>query len=192
MKLEHAHLIAESLKSELAPFCKRIEIGGSIRRKKPEPKDIELVAIPKFAEVGTGQATLFGGEIMVTENLLFGYLTSKSEYSIERIGGKYCQFCKWYESEDEVGHIKIDLFTATKQTWGYIFLIRTGPWEFSRWVVMELERRGFTPEGGAIWAMTNRSILEQCDTLTEERVFRMLGIDYIDPSLRQKFMETIV
>lgn len=40
MKLEQAQKIAESLKRKLEPYCERIEIGGSIRRKKPEVKRI--------------------------------------------------------------------------------------------------------------------------------------------------------
>ncbi len=48
MKLDKALEIAERTKKLLAPYCERIEIAGSIRRKKPEVKDIELVAIPKL------------------------------------------------------------------------------------------------------------------------------------------------
>ena len=49
MILSEALPIAEKLKAELAPFCSRIEIAGSIRRKKPEVKDIEIVCVLKDA-----------------------------------------------------------------------------------------------------------------------------------------------
>ena len=52
MNLQQAQQIAERIKSELAPHCDRIEIAGSIRRKKPEVKDIEIVCIPKPYETG--------------------------------------------------------------------------------------------------------------------------------------------
>ena len=52
--------LALSLRTTLAPACARIEIAGSIRRGKPAPKDIELVAIPVL--VPRRQAMLFGGE----------------------------------------------------------------------------------------------------------------------------------
>jgi len=186
MKLEHAQQIAESLKAELEPYCERIEIAGSIRRKKPEVKDIEFVCIPKFAEVGTGQTTLFGGEQTITENLLFGYLTSASKYSIEKIGDKYCQFNILEERIDDhrrYDKIQVDLFTATEQTWGYIFLIRTGPADFSKWVVTELKRRGFTPKGGAIY---DEDMYETTPvyTPTEKNVFELLQIHYLEPEDR--------
>lgn len=52
MKHSTALVIAEKIKAQLAPHCDRIEIAGSIRRKKPEVKDIEIVVIPKPYEVG--------------------------------------------------------------------------------------------------------------------------------------------
>ena len=179
MKLNQALEIAESLRSDLRPYCEKIEIGESIRRKKLEPKDIELIAIPKFAEVGTGQATLFGGETTITENLLFTYLAGKSEYSIIKMGERYCQF-EYIGAEDT---IKVDLFTATPATWGYIFMIRTGPAEFSKWVVTELERRGFTLKDAAIWDKTPAGD-DMIGTPTEQGVFGLLQIDWIDPEMR--------
>lgn len=52
MKLAQALAIAEKVKALLAPHCERIEIAGSIRRKKPDVKDIEIVAIPKPFDTG--------------------------------------------------------------------------------------------------------------------------------------------
>jgi DNA polymerase/3'-5' exonuclease PolX len=54
-----AFAIAEQCRAVLAPFCARIEIAGSIRRGKPQVKDIELVAMPR--QVPTG---LFGDELV--------------------------------------------------------------------------------------------------------------------------------
>lgn len=179
MKLEQAQKIAQSLIADLKPFCHRVEIGGSVRREKAEVKDIEIVCIPKFADVGTGQATLFGGETTITENLLFSYLAGKSEYPIVKMGDKYCQF--EYVGDWRKDDIKVDVFTATPETWGYIFMIRTGPAEFSKWVVTELKKRGYTPKDGAV-----RHGDLRINTLDEEMVFRLLGIDWIEPEHRFK------
>ena len=146
MKLEQAQKIASSLIADLKPFCHRIEIGGSIRRKKPEVKDIELGE--KYAQIQLD-------------------LTECDEWTAEILG------------EDK--YIKVDVFTATPGTWGYIFLLRTGPAEFSKWVVTELKRRGYTPKDGAVWHGDLR-----INTLDEEMVFRLLGIDWIEPEHRFK------
>jgi len=39
--------LANKILRELKPYCKKIQIGGSIRRKEPNPKDIDIVLIPK-------------------------------------------------------------------------------------------------------------------------------------------------
>lgn len=50
MEYNKALEIAEKTKTLLAPYCERIEIAGSIRRKEPTIKDIDIVLIlkPKF------------------------------------------------------------------------------------------------------------------------------------------------
>jgi len=47
MKLQQAETIAKNFLSEIKEFCERIEIAGSIRRKKPEVNDIDIVLIPR-------------------------------------------------------------------------------------------------------------------------------------------------
>ena len=51
MKYLKAKEIADSVLQKLKPHCERIEIAGSIRRKKANPNDIEIVAIPKPYDV---------------------------------------------------------------------------------------------------------------------------------------------
>jgi DNA polymerase/3'-5' exonuclease PolX len=171
MKLKQAEQIAEALKADLTPYCEKIKIGGSIRRKKPEPNDIELICIPKFAEIGTGQTTLSGDETTSTENVLFSHLAI--HYSVMKMGEKYCQL--------GTQGIKVDVFTATPKTWGYIFMIRTGPAEFSKFVVTALKKKGFLMKEGEVFHHKT-----PCTIPTEDYLFSLLGIDRIEPEYRFK------
>lgn len=164
MKLQQAKQIAEALKTDLIPFCERIEISGSIRRKKPEPHDIELVCIPKFAEVETGQATLFDDNVAITENLLFGYLAL--HYHVLKMGTKYCQIA--------TQEMKVDIFTATFRNWGYIFMLRTGPAEFSKFIITELKKNGFTMDADEVFHHDT-----PCTIPSEADLFFLLRIDDI-------------
>lgn len=56
--LDRARRIADTLIIQLSPWCEVINIAGSIRRLKPEVKDIELVFVPK--KVNVGGVNLFG------------------------------------------------------------------------------------------------------------------------------------
>ena len=42
--------LADKLVLELKPFCKKIQVAGSIRRKEESHRDIDLVLIPKNRE----------------------------------------------------------------------------------------------------------------------------------------------
>ena len=46
MELERAQRIAEAVVKRLSPYCSRIEVAGSVRRKKTTVKDIDFVLIP--------------------------------------------------------------------------------------------------------------------------------------------------
>ena len=54
MKLQDAQAIAREVIAALAPACERIEVAGGVRRHKPDPHDIEIVALPRFREEPLG------------------------------------------------------------------------------------------------------------------------------------------
>jgi len=47
MLLAEARKLAEQMVERLRPACDKIEIAGSVRRGKPEVKDIEIVCLPR-------------------------------------------------------------------------------------------------------------------------------------------------
>src|ERR1044071_2059762 len=51
---EEALRVALGLRTALEDYCERIEIAGSLRRKRPLVSDIELVFIPKMEERADG------------------------------------------------------------------------------------------------------------------------------------------
>ena len=98
MKLEQAKDIANNFISEIKEFCERIEIVGSIRRKKPEVRDIDIVLIPK----------------------LRGHLIQK----IRRISNVEIQGKKLMRTE--YSGVQVDIYFATEENWGILLLVRTG------------------------------------------------------------------
>ena len=160
MKLEIAKAIADKLILELAPHCDRLEIAGSIRRKKPEVKDIEIVAIPKPYDWG-----LFESGIATVVN------------KWPKIRGELP--CKYTARKLPEG-INLDLFFATPDNWGNIFAIRTGSAEFSRRVLgVRWVELGFKSEGGLL--RRNGSIYK-CPE--EKDLFRILNLFWVEPEHR--------
>lgn len=176
MEYHQAKKIAEDLRYELSMFCKRIEIAGSIRRDEMDVEAIDLVCIPEFTSNDNMQKGLVEGSGL--------YLYISNAFRVTSV-------------DEEHAHIKIgkstinvNIFIATPETWGYIFLLRTGPTEFSEWVVTELERRGFTPKDGAVWSDEPYGGMTKIATLTERNVFTMIRTGWIAPEHRSDFPNT--
>jgi len=160
MKYAEALKIAEQIKSLLAPHCERIEIAGSIRRRKLEVKDIEIVAIPKPYDIG-----LFESGIATVVNRW------------EKVKGELP--CKYTQRILPEG-IKLDLFFAEKDNWGLIYAIRTGSAEYSHRVLATgWVRKGYKSEGGMLMANGRPVPVRE-----EKDLFRIIGLPFRAPEER--------
>lgn len=162
MKLAEAKAIAENILKQLEPHCERIAIAGSIRREKPEVKDIEIVAIPKPYETG-----LFESGIATVVNIW------------EKVKGELP--CKYTQRILPEG-IKLDLFFATKDNWGFQFAVRTGSAEFSHKILaVGWVRNGFHAEEGILVDDAgNRYPVQE-----EKELFYMSGTLWREPKDRE-------
>jgi len=163
---------AEYIIKFLQPHCERIEIAGSIRRKKQEVGDIELVAIPK------PKFDMFGERIADDHDLnYFGWETIGRPV---KNGNKFKQIALY-------SGLSLDLFIVVAPAqWGVIFTIRTGSADFSHRLVTSKKFGGLMPSNltvkdGAIWH--NGHIIE---TPEEKDVFDLISVAYIEPELRVK------
>lgn len=172
MNYEFALKMANQIKSELAPHCKRIEIAGSIRRKKADGiKDVEIVCIPKSYNVGLFRS---------------GIATVIEQWPKVK-GDLPCKYTQRIYATHGNEIIKVDIFFATPENWGMILAIRTGSAEFSHKVLATAwSRKGYESREG---------ILYKEDILYNDRgnavqireeidLFRLLGIDWVDPENR--------
>ncbi|GIV65253.1 MAG: hypothetical protein AB1457_17570 [Chloroflexota bacterium] len=114
--LEFAEQIAYKYAEKLLPYCDRLEIAGSIRRRKAEVGDIEIVVLPKpFVD-------LFGNENGYQDPVLAGVWVNKA-------GRRYKQYAL-------PEGVNLDLFIVLPPAqWGVIFALRTGGAEFSHKLV---------------------------------------------------------
>lgn len=160
MKHENALMIAQQIKAMLSPHCERIEIAGSIRRNKPEVKDIEIVAIPKPYDTG-----LFESGIASVVN------------QWEKVKGTLP--CKYTQRILPEG-IELDLFFAERDNWGLILAIRTGSADYSHKVLAtEWVKRGYKSVDGHLVHNGKRvAILEEKD------LFKRIGLDFVEPEFR--------
>ena len=131
--LLHASHVGQDLMELLAPYCERLAIAGSIRRRKPDVGDIELLCIPRL-----GQATdLWGKDLnplqgvslldhRVVHLIKIGLLDYRLDAKGHRSFGPLNKLLVHVASG-----IPVDLFSTTVRNSGLALLVRTGPKEFN-------------------------------------------------------------
>jgi len=175
--------IAERLVEEIKPYAVRCEIGGSIRRGRDDVKDIEIIVIPNIEET-TRICGLFSEPEPWTHNHLHTWATEGSGSGwvewikpgtdeiipwTPRLDGKYWRGLINHNGE----RIKLDMFLCDAETWGYIFMLRTGSAQFNA----ALARRGL--HHGVRYSVED---LRGC--YEERDAFERLGIKWVEPESR--------
>lgn len=185
--LADAKAIAQSLLEELQPGCRRIEVAGSIRRESADVGDIEIVAIPqRWAE--TVPDGMFAERVVEHDALAEEVERLRADGVLEVVTDKPAMGERYQKLRHVASGLQLDLFCVLPPaTWGVIFLIRTGPDTFSRWVVTEARRRHFHVVDGMLHRGSLGCGAIPCDvveTPEEGDVLRALGIAYRPPHLR--------
>ena len=179
--LADAERMAARIVELLSPACDRIEVAGSIRRRKASVGDIEIVAIPRYDE----EWDLFG-KTFARRSQLDDALDQIIAQGIirpgERNGERYKQFRVSFYG------LQLDLFVTDPERWGLIYTIRTGSADFSRWLVTSRQYGGALPEkikvrDGRLWRVGQD---EPLATPEEQDVFVALGLEWIEPWERER------
>lgn len=186
--LAAAEAVAVALLDLLEPACERIEIAGSIRRRKPVVGDLELVAIPRLRPEPAGD--LWGTEVrerdLLAERvaaLLAGGELSARAVTIRRADGSTEQGRRMGRAYLALVYrgLPVDLFIVHPPAeWGVIFALRTGPGDWNIRLVSEVRRHGRRVAGGRILSAAGPITCPE-----EADFFRAIGQPWLDPSERR-------
>ncbi len=163
MKHSEALIIAQEVKEKLAPHCSKIEIAGSIRRLKPEVKDIEIVAIPLPYE---NNGMFVSGIAEVVNNW-------------QKVKGELGPECKYTQRVLPEG-IKLDLFFATEDNWGWIYALRTGSSDYNFRYLDAMKASGFRAVNGQILNAFGKPMV----IADERQFFDLINLDFVPPEHR--------
>jgi DNA polymerase/3'-5' exonuclease PolX len=187
--LDDALPIAAAIAEALAPGCERIEIAGSIRRRRADVGDIEILAIPRIHTEQIADGLFDTRDVAIDElqlsldlALADGLLAS---HPLDpKRGPKYAKLVHAGSG------IQVDLFSTRPETWGVAFLIRTGPAEYSERFVTEIKRRnwhigrGCELHVGGLKCDDRMSPCEAVATPDEADVARLTGWHLVPPAMR--------
>jgi len=152
---EDALPVAEMVVRHLEPLCERIEIAGSLRRKRPVVHDIDIVAQPyEGQELAMQMALGFAEEARFAPKI-------------------------WAL---KVGGISVDLYIAGPEQFATLLLVRTGSASHNIKLASRAKAMGLAlkASGDGIFRGDERVAWE-----SEEALFRALGMEYIEPEARE-------
>lgn len=199
-----ARLAAEWLRKRLtACEPKRMMIVGSLRRQKEDVGDIEILIEPRpeavsvdlfsaaaastsSASDGSGHGNAVPLQEVLDTLKAEGVLIDRAKNE----GGKMKRYL--VESRDLFAgwklypRLKFDLFICTPPAqWGCLQLIRTGPADFSQWVVTSYTKGGALPTGHVFKDGHLEYNGHTIPTPDEDSVFRAIGLAFVDPMYRR-------
>jgi DNA polymerase/3'-5' exonuclease PolX len=166
--------VAQNICTLISAYCVRTEILGSIRRYEQFVGDIEILAEPKIIR----QPNLFG-ELSPVVNI------QPIKAMLKAYGGVFVKGKDRHQTY-QIEDIQLDLFlNHPPAQWGVNKVLRTGPKEFSQWIVTVRKERGAMPsncrmEGAAVYLRNDLIPMP-----TEQDYLDFLGLGWIPPQDRK-------
>ncbi len=144
--------LANSIVKKIKPFCSRIKIVGSIRRKVKNPVDIDIVLTPR---------------------------SKKNKDRIEEILKKEGRFVQGGEKRAtfRIKGVKVELYYTNKEEWGAALLAYSSEFGAGIGLRMVAKRKGFKLSQHGLFTKNGRRIAGK----TEEEIYHALGRRYKEP-----------
>jgi DNA polymerase/3'-5' exonuclease PolX len=182
ISLATAEGIAALAVTLFAPVCDRIEVAGSIRRRKPEVGDVEIVCVPKV-ELAPDPTSLLAEEVPVNRQFeLAKSLRGSVLQDRLDVNDRPCFGPNWQRVVFE--GFGLDVFACSAEQWGVTLAIRTGNPEFSKKLVMPQSQGGFLLSGQRVhgWRLHDRG--QVMHTPEEIDFFRLIEKPWVRPEDR--------
>lgn len=172
--------VVRELAPLLEPVCERLLVAGSLRRRKAEVGDIELVFIPRTEPFPVSLFEI--GERSLADPLLEA-LVRDGVLEKRRNSAGAVAWGQWNKLARHVRTgVPIDFFAATAATWWNYVVCRTGPVSSNVAIATAAQRRGWkwNPYGEGF----SRAIglgREVHPIASEREVFEFDGLPYKEP-----------
>lgn len=179
--LGDAMAVARDMVGLLTPHCLKIEIAGSIRRRKESVSDAELLFVPQFKTVPSKEDMWSSFE----EDQVDSALQKMLGDSLAKRPNKNGQFA-WGVKNKLAIHfasgIPIDFFATDEESWWNSLVVRTGGKDMNLQLTTSAQRlgRSLLAYGKGV-RMPDGEIVS---THSEEEVFQLCGVEYLIPEER--------
>lgn len=175
-----ARAIAEWLIDRLGPACENIVIAGSLRRERPFVGDVEILFIPRKR---TEPVDMFATkEVDLTDQVFDMLLAEGSIRKRRSSNGNVVWGAKNKLAEFHNG-MPVDFFATTEENWWVSLVVRTGSKETNLKLTTGANKmlRSLNAYGCGVTSKRTGQVLQ---AHSEEEVFALCGVPYLDPSSR--------
>lgn len=168
MNLAVAEHYAVKAAEALIPFCERIEIAGSIRRRRPHCNDIDLVVLPRLGARDDIIARGRVNSLLVKQGMQYVVFEMRNGLQLDL----------WFAHRGGG-----DLFAPDPPNFGVLWLTRTGSAAHNIFIAQRAKERGmhFNPHRGL--EDSSGAVIASED---EPSIFDALDLDYVCPEDREK------
>ena len=155
MQLNEAKKRGEQILRHISPYIKRERLAGSIRRKKPIVRDIDIVVELKQDNLDKLKKCLEEiGTIKLKGNKLIRFIT--------------------------IDNMQVDVYIATKENYEPLLLIRTGSKEHNIKLTTKAQSLNYKLTANGLIDNKTCSIIAK----SEKDIFKMLKMNYLEPEKR--------
>ncbi|MBI4024812.1 MAG: hypothetical protein HY360_07500 [Verrucomicrobia bacterium] len=175
--------IVRALLPFLQPHCQRLIVAGSLRRRKSEVGDIEILYIPKFGKV-SDPGDLFDSPIEMNEMdrvldqlLADGIIAKRLNVKDSTTWGNQNKL-----ATHQYSGIPVDLFATNEICWHNDLVCRTGGAQSNIQIAQAAQARGWQ------WKPYSPGFSRQCGldvevhkVLNEQEVFNFVNLPYLEP-----------
>jgi len=168
--------VARELAAALKPVTERLLIVGSVRRRKQDVGDIELLFIPKFV---SRPVDLFGDAPFDLSEEVIAALENKEVLVRRQKSNGAATFGPEIKL---MRHVKsclpVDFFSSTDANWFNLMVCRTGPMESNVRICDAAIKKGWhwNPYSPGFWRPGEKRQMN-----SERDVFEFVGLKYQEP-----------
>ena len=172
--------VAKELCDHLKPYCQRLIVAGSLRRRKAEVGDVEILYVPTMATEPDG---LFGGrEYSLADHHIDAAFACGIIAQRKNVRGSTTWGPKNKLAMHIASGIPVDFFATTAEAWYNYLVCRTGPAESNIAICQASIAKGWRWNPYAAGFSRQQGVETEIYLVTSERdVFDFVGLPFRDP-----------
>lgn len=172
--------VAREVCSALRPACERLVVAGSLRRRKDDIGDVEIVYV-SASEIRPDPEDFFRNRSFSLADEAIEALVSSGTF-VRRLNSKGTP--AFGPKNKLVRHVDsgmpVDLFATTDAAWWNYLVCRTGPADSNVRIAKLAQARGYQwkPYGEGFSRVSDGALIPM---QSEREVFQFVGLPYLEP-----------